>query len=285
MPSIDHELPLELVRNRPLLAPELLRTAFGVATPDDDRATLGSESFADVHPAELRCDATVLIGDPEEPSFGIIVETQLRYSKRKTFSWPAYLSSLRLRHECPVVLLVLCPDESTARRCDKPIEMGHPGWTLKPLVLCPGRLPAVTDPEEARRQPEMVILSALGHAEGPESASVLKCAAAAIDSVDPKTGRLYHDYLTSRLSAAPRELLEKIVKIDNYEWQSDFAKSHRAEGRAEGEAEMLLNVLEARGFEIRDDVRERITSCTDTALLTAWGKRAVAIEHIEELFA
>ena len=61
VPTCDHELPLELIRNRPQLAPELLRAVFNLDLPDDARVTLSSETFAGFHPAELRCDATVLI--------------------------------------------------------------------------------------------------------------------------------------------------------------------------------------------------------------------------------
>jgi hypothetical protein len=53
---------------------------------------------------------------------------------------------------------------------------------------------------------------------------------------------------------------------------------------AEGEAEMLLRVLAARGFVVPDDVRQRIRSCTDTAQLEAWGDRAATAPSLEEIF-
>ena len=96
MPSSNHELPLEMVRNRPQLAPTILRTVFGLGLPQDGQVTLASESFAGLNPAELRCDATVLLDDPKAPAHGIIVESQLRFKKQKTFTWPAYLALLRL---------------------------------------------------------------------------------------------------------------------------------------------------------------------------------------------
>ncbi|MEV0660242.1 hypothetical protein ACIBI3_01780 [Actinomadura luteofluorescens] len=77
MPTNEHELPLEMVRNRPQLVPEMLRTVFGLDMSDHARATLASESYADTNPAELRCDATVLLGDPESPALGVVVESQL----------------------------------------------------------------------------------------------------------------------------------------------------------------------------------------------------------------
>ncbi|MEU5987473.1 hypothetical protein ABZ806_00695 [Spirillospora sp. NPDC047418] len=305
MPSTEHEVPLAMVRSRPTLVPTILRTVFGLdMSGDDDSATITSESFADLRPAELRCDATVLLDDPKKPSHGTIVESQLRYDEEKTFSWPAYTALLRHRHKCPVTLLVFCPTPSVARACAQPIDMGHPEWVLKPLTVHPGMLPAVTDPAEARRLPELAVFTASAYADGPDAHAVLASVAAAIDAPtrDEKTkqaAELYHDYLVSQLSESARKLLEEIVQTAGYEWQSDFAKSHiakgeaigeargeaigEAKGQAKGEAKMLLLMLEARGLTIPDAVSERVMSCTDTDQLERWGKRAADIDKAEDL--
>ncbi|MGC4956626.1 hypothetical protein ACLQ2P_25705 [Actinomadura citrea] len=212
MPTNEHELPLEMVRNRPQLVPELLRSVFGLDVSEHARATLASESYADTSPAELRCDATVLLGDPKSPVLGVVVESQLRPLKQKSYSRPAYLASLRLRRRCPVMLLVLCPDQSTARGCALPIDMGHPGWVLEPLTVHPGMPPPITDPDQASRLPEPAVLSAPAHADGPHSEAVLRSVATAIGSPTGDVGALYHDYVLSRFSDAARKLMEDIVK-------------------------------------------------------------------------
>jgi hypothetical protein len=43
-------------------------------------------------------------------------------------------------------------------------------------------------------------------------------------------------------------------------------------------------VLEVRGLAISDDVRTRITTCTDLASLGDWLDRAGTVAHAEELF-
>ncbi|WP_329097738.1 hypothetical protein OG979_19735 [Actinomadura citrea] len=288
MPTNEHELPLEMVRNRPQLVPELLRSVFGLDMSRHARATLASESYADTNPAELRCDATVLLGDPKSPALGVVVESQLRALKQKSYSWPAYLASLRLRRRCPVMLLVLCPDQTTARGCSTPIDMGHPGWILQPLTVHPGMLPPITDPDEARRLPELAVLSAPAHADGPQSEAVLHGLSTAIDSLTGDKGALYYDYVMSRFSDAARKLMEDTVKLDNYEWQSEFAITHRAEGRAEGEVEgevkALLLLLEARGLDVPEDVRSRVQGCTDLEQIERWIQRAVSADTAEDLF-
>jgi hypothetical protein len=70
------------------------------------------------------------------------------------------------------------------------------------------------------------------------------------------------------------------MDLKNYEWQSDFAKSHIAEG----EAKSVLLVLKARGLAVPDHVHERITGCSDTDQLERWIQRAATIDHAEQLF-
>ncbi|MBO2463294.1 hypothetical protein J4709_37585 [Actinomadura sp. LCR2-06] len=76
--------------------------------------------------------------------------------------------------------------------------------------------------------------------------------------------------------------------MKSYEWQSDFAKTHIAEGEvkgeAKGEAKSVLLVLDARGLSVPDSVRERVTGCTDTDQLERWVRRAAVIDRAEQLF-
>ncbi|MEV0660243.1 hypothetical protein ACIBI3_01775 [Actinomadura luteofluorescens] len=190
------------------------------------------------------------------------------------------------------MLLVLCPDQATARGCAVPIDMGHPKWVLEPLTVHPGMLPPITDPDQARRLPELAVLSAPAHADGPHSEAVLDGLSAALGSLTGDTGPLYYDYVLSRFSDAARKLMEDMVKLDNYEWQSEFAITHRAEGRAEGlaegeargEAKALLLLLEARGLDVPADVRVRVQGCTDLEQIERWIQRAISADSAEDLF-
>ncbi|KFG10201.1 hypothetical protein, partial [Streptomyces scabiei] len=57
------------------------------------------------------------------------------------------------------------------------------------------------------------------------------------------------------------------------------------EGEAKGEAKGVLRVLEVRGVPVTEDVRERIASCTDLTLVSAWLDRAGTVERAEDLFS
>lgn len=293
MPTTQHEVPLRLIQDRPQLIPTILRSVFGLDLPgDDERASMASESFAGLDPAELRCDATVLLDGPEKPSHAVIVESQLRHDEDKIYSWPAYMALLRERKKCPVTLLVICPNPTVARACARPIDLGHPDWVLKPLAFHLGMLPAITDPAQARECPQLAVLSATVHGNGPDAEAVLASLATAIDTLkadDPEKGKrikpaaLYYDYVLDQLNEAGRKLLEEIVETAGYEWKSDFAKAHRAEGRAEGEAEAVLLVLDARGIAVPNDIRKRVVDCTDIDRLKRWVQRAAVIDKAEDL--
>jgi hypothetical protein len=58
-----------------------------------------------------------------------------------------------------------------------------------------------------------------------------------------------------------------------------------AVGEARGEARAVLTVLAARGLEISDEARERISGCTDLDQLDQWVRRAVTVTPADELFA
>lgn len=78
------------------------------------------------------------------PVLGIIVEAQLSADERKRFVWPVYAVNLRARLRCPVCLLVVTADDSTARWAALPIDLGG-GNRFVPLVLRPSGGDAIGD--------------------------------------------------------------------------------------------------------------------------------------------
>lgn len=67
--------------------------------------------------------------------------------------------------------------------------------------------------------------------------------------------------------------------------KSFMAEEIRNEGRAEGLAEVLLVVLEARGITITDGIREQIDTCYDLPLLRQLLTRAATAATAEDVFA
>jgi hypothetical protein len=156
-----------------------------------------------------------------------------------------------LTHECPVTLLAICPRQHVADWYDEPIPLGHPGFVLNPIVLGPERIPVITDSTEAGRLPTLGVLSAAAH--GPD---VIRALHTGLD----------------------------FMMTDTYEYTSAWTESLKAEGRAEGKAEAILRILDARGKIPSDDARKRIEECRDLDLLDVWFNRALNITRADQLF-
>ena len=114
MPSTLHETLLQLFRNRPELAPELLREALHVDLPPYSEARVESADFTEVQPTEYRADLVVLLYN-DQPVLGIVVEVQLGRNDDKRYAWPVYAVGLRARMRCPVCVLVFTPHHELVR--------------------------------------------------------------------------------------------------------------------------------------------------------------------------
>src|SRR5690606_30241494 len=95
------------------------------------------------------------------------IEVQSEVDLRKHRTWPLYIAGLRARLGCPVTLVIIAIDPQVAAWCAQPIDLGRGRGTILPLVLGPGQIPVIVDPEEARRSPELAVLSVAAHAHEP----------------------------------------------------------------------------------------------------------------------
>ncbi|WP_437721826.1 hypothetical protein [Sorangium sp. So ce861] len=294
MPSVTHEALVELFKNRPTLAVELLQDALGQTVPAFTEARVESSDLAEIIPSDRRADAVIvlLVGEQERPAMAIVVEVQLGVDLDKPYVWPVYVAQTRARHRCPTRLLAVTIDPKMARWCSQPIDTGHPGWILVPLVLGPQGVPVVTDAEQAKAAPEVVVLSAMAHGQEEVGEAIGVAFLAAAAGLDEERRALYGDLVLSSLNEAARRTLEAMMKA-GYEFQSEFARSYVAKGREEGmregtlkaKAQAVLAFLEARGLEVPADVRERVLASTDLAELDRWIRRAAVVTDARELLA
>jgi hypothetical protein len=267
---------LLLFRNRPELAPELLRDALRVSLPSYSEVRIDSAELTDIQPAEYRADLVVLLLEGI-PVLGIVVEAQLSPDERKRFVWPVYAVNRRARLEAPVCVLVVTADEATARWAARPIDLGG-GNRFTPLVLGPSGVPEVTDETQAQNDPELAVLSAMAHGQDDDYGKAARIAIAAQLAslgLDEDRSRLYFDLVLASLSEAARKEL-KTMDPAKYEYQSDFAKHYVAQGRLEGKAE---GQLQGRAELVTRQLRLRFGSLPPQALAT------ITTASIEELDA
>lgn len=237
MPSHRHEALLQLFRNRPSLAPELLREALRRRLPEYAEVKVDSADLTQAQPTEYRADMVIRLVR-ERPVLGIVVEVQLSKWARKRYVWPAYVAVLRARLQCPVWLFVITPKESVARWAAKRVDLGADNW-FAPVVLGPADVPEVMDEERARADPELAVLSAMSHGRDPhieKSTRIAHAAQVASLALDDDRARLYFDLVLNSLSEAARRALQAMNPA-TYEYQSDFCRGLFAQGKAAGKAE------------------------------------------------
>jgi hypothetical protein len=237
VPSFDHDFLVELFRTRGDLAAELLQH-HGIAI-DHARAEVRSIDLSQVVSVEFRADAVVVLHDhKDQPVKGVVVEVQRGIDPDKLLSWPVYLTVLRAQHGCPATLLVVAPERSVATWARKTIELGHPGFTLTPLVLELDDVPRVRDSARAQRLPELAVLSVIAHPE----LEIAEVAIEAVSGLSEDKARLYLDVIMDALPEALRQIIE--ARMESYQYKSEFARKYYGQGLDEGLEKGLEKGLE-----------------------------------------
>jgi len=285
-----HEALLLLFRNRPSLAPDLLRDVLHLDLPHYSEVRLDSSELVDLQPAQYRADLVILLLDGL-PVLGIVVEVQLGRDEDKRYSWPMYVAGLRARFRCPVCLLVVTADDAMARWSSRSIELGG-GNRFTPLVLGPSGVPEVVDETRAQDDPELAVLSAMAHGRDTDTDKAVRIAAAAITAsigLDAERSTVYFDLIVASLSEVARKALQSMDPA-KYEYQSEFAKRYLAQGEAKGEARgeargratLLLKQLALRFGSLPDESIDRVRSASIEEL-DRIAERILTANSIEEV--
>jgi hypothetical protein len=89
-------------------------------------------------------------------------------------------------------------------------------------------------------------------------------------------------FVLNAASQPARQALEALMTTAPF--KNSFVDRLLAEGKAEGEARLVLRVLSARGLQVSAEIRQRVLSCTDTSQLETWAERAATAASIDEVF-
>lgn len=286
MPSVTHEAPIELIRQNPALAVELLRAIADLPLPVEADISLGPTDLTDVVPAKYLADVVVVVSDAATglPVLVIIVEPQGRDDPTKEFSWPVYVTAVRRAAQCrSAFLLVICPDPHEAEKCRRTIRTGHPGFDLAPEVIDPLNAPGIDG-----ASPYLAIFAACIGAismETEQGARKILTAIQATGGSGADRERLTTIILTIASTAAQQILEDLMTTI---EWKSEFIEGfHRQgleQGLEQGKAEYLLKIIDARRIAVTGQERQQVTSCTDLTQLDRWFDRALTATTAADIF-
>jgi hypothetical protein len=183
------------------------------------------------------------------------------------------------------VLVVLCPDPAEAAKCRQLILTGHPGFDLAPIVIDSGSPPGQDD---AGGLYLTVFAASMGgiDMESESGARRVLDAMASPEVSDADRLRMTAIILILASDAA-RQILEAMMTTSEYE-KTFVERIHEqgvSEGKAEGKAEDVLKLLDARRLAPSKEQRHRVTSCTDSAQLDLWFDRAITAGAAAEVFA
>ncbi|MFC5823798.1 hypothetical protein [Nonomuraea insulae] len=292
MPSPRHDALVEMFSDHPHVVVEILRDLIGVELPETTPIQQEERTFNTRNSDDIEVDLIFTLGPQPRPWRAILVEIQLDKSKDPR-QLARYAAAVWLQLGCDVTVLVICPEQRVADHYAQPIDSGLTGYRLRAEVLGPDIIPVITDAKVAAMHLVPAIMSVMVHGRNRK---VIKAFAAAINDTDDEHAPKYTEYAYSMSGPETRRLLEEIMTSTTWPVYSPFAREHfgrgREEGKAEGKAEgtteglarAVLILLSARGLDVPEDVRTRITDCTDLAQLEAWVARAGTVRTCEDLF-
>ncbi|WP_017240299.1 hypothetical protein [Streptomyces sp. SS] len=282
-----------------------LKDVLGLPLPTTVEAVVLPNDLTETRPVERRVDTLLRLDSVKEGSLLLAIEAQGKKDRAKPASWAYYVSYLWTKYGLPTALLVVCQDRATAEWAARPVASGPaymPTLSIRPMVVGPHNMPVITDPVKAGEDLALTALSAITHAGDPDIGGILKALSTALRDVPENVADPIIEFTAQGLSKRPAQhLWRNLVAVDlsfytsylaeeiRAEVQAEIQAESRAEGRAEGLAQgsaaAILLVLEQRGLDVPDDVRDRVTGCADPETLRVWLTRAVTAASAEEIFA
>ncbi|KUN11780.1 RpnC/YadD family protein [Streptomyces canus] len=287
MVSSPHEAMHRIFREEPALFARLLPRA-GIDFPEYHSIEPLDTDLSEIRPMERRVDSAfrVQVAD-DEGGFLLAVESQSKPDTDKRNSWTYYLAHMYAKYGLPPVLVVLCRDKATASWAAEPIRVGRPFHTsmlVFPLVLGPGNLSVITDPDEAAEDVPLAVFSAFAHAKDPGLPAIREALAEVLAGQDEGSDD-WVEYVEIGLGDGPaRDLWRQLMAVYTPKFPDSIVAEYWNKGRANGRAEDILRLLDRRGIEIPDAVRERVKDCTDLDVLSVWFDRSLTVASAEELF-
>ncbi|MBO3674148.1 hypothetical protein [Streptomyces sp. NEAU-YJ-81] len=297
MVSSRHEAAHRIFQERPELLAPVFRI-LDLSPPEKAAVEVLTPDATEIRPLERRVDSVLRVKPFDGDDFLLAIEAQGRCDPDKAVNWAYYMSYPAAKYKQPALLLVVCQDKATAEWATGPFRVGVDDWTalsVHPLVLGPGNVPVILDPDEAAQDLTLATFSALTHGSHQDAPAILKALARAMGTADPESVSYYSELLEIGLgSTTPAGITwRNEMSVGTYFpgrgtlIEETFLKG-KAEGAAEGEArgraQGVLRVLEKRGIPTLAETRDRITNCTDLDTLDRWLDRAFAVSTADELF-
>ncbi|MFO0591806.1 MAG: hypothetical protein U0441_29935 [Polyangiaceae bacterium] len=302
MPTLEHQGVVDMFRQNPPLAPRLVEGLLHHPIPAHASVTVAESTLDQMMPVELQADLVLELRDSvNEIVLSLLVEAQRAIDPEKEFSWPSYLTALRSRNRRPVALLVVTSEPRVADWASRSIDLGLGLSAVRPLVLGPKVVPEVTDLAAAKADPELTLLSALAHGNGPHGLAVLGAAVQALLQLEPRRGAVYfrvlHDILRDPMKRAlEKQAMEQMSQPGYKDQLPPFLREifdqgevegeekGKLEGKLEGKREALLLLMSRLGLRLSPEDQARIAGCTEEQTIERWFTNALGAKSMADVF-
>ncbi|MFH9075178.1 hypothetical protein [Streptomyces alboflavus] len=291
MVSSSHEAMHRIFQKEPGVFGRAFR-ALDLPFPEPIAVSLLPNDLTETAPLERRVDTLLRFDTEKQGSCLVAVEAQSRKEDTKPASWAYYTSYLHAKYRLPTVLLVTCQEKSTAVWAAGPFSIGPVHWpmlTIRPLVLGPHNVPVITDARAAASDIPLATLSAITHGKDANAGAILSALADALRTIDREDADIFSELTEQGLANSPAlKIWRELMAVDTAFFRSERAMKLRDEGRTEGRAEeraeAVLRVLQRRGIEVPEHVRQQVVGCDDLDTLGVWFDRSLTVVAAEELF-
>ncbi|MFD8380957.1 hypothetical protein ACFV2X_20810 [Streptomyces sp. NPDC059679] len=287
-----HEASHRIFQERPDILAPVFRV-LGVPLAEKASVEVLTPDTTEIRPLERRVDSVLRVTPPDGDGFLLAIESQGRRDPDKPRSWTYYLAHLQAKYESPVLLLVVCQDKATANWAAGPFTAGIEGWTAlstHPLVLGPGNVPVIIDPEEAARDLTLATFCAMTHGRDPDIGAILDALARALNSTDQHSARYYTELLEIGLGDSPaRATWKELMMVGTFfpgrgTMIEEAFLEGEAKGEAKGMAHSVMRLLRRRDIVVSPEAEQTIMECADLEKLDFWFDRALTATRVEDLF-
>jgi hypothetical protein len=198
----------------------------------------------------------------------------------------ALLTQFPTLHRCRAWTMVLSHDADVRRQAR---ELFEDEPELCPLIVEPDLIPPIVNFSEARRRPDVAILSAVMHAQSELGVACARAAHVALDELPKEFRQCYLNLLNaclteeqkletqqslpSPIQRLPDEIESELCPMEraSYWYQLELRKLQEREvGRQESRQAVLATLwdtLTQRNIDLDPDSRARLEQCNDVGLL------------------
>ncbi|MEU6439015.1 hypothetical protein [Streptomyces sp. NPDC047046] len=261
---------------------------FGVEVGEPSVATEENTDLTETRPLERRLDGLLRVKDPGGGEYLIALESQIRVDPLKPAAWAYYVAHLMNKHSLPVLLLITTQSRRVARWAAGPHHHGLADWpalTMRPLVVGPDTLDPITDPDAAGKDLALTALTVMTQVTSPTVFATMKALSTALSGQTESIAGAYLDLVAAGLANTEAGTKWRdLMATDLSFFTSPLSEELREEGQVKEAAGSVLRVLGLRGFDVSDEVRDRVEECQNLATLHDWLDKAVTATTLADVF-